>query len=216
MNETMRITAGIVGAGKRGGAFLESLLKSESVDIRYVVDKDFGAPAFSLAKKLQIATLLDVKEAIRKYPVQFIFEATGDEKVLQLLHRECPVGTHIINYQVSLFFFDLLDGMRENLNREIINELTSIKSTLTENSRIIQESSKEVDRVAVNITLLSINASIEASRAGDVGKGFAVVAQAVKDTADSARMLSRRIEDVNRDSVESVQKIDSTLKKLAR
>jgi methyl-accepting chemotaxis protein len=115
---------------------------------------------------------------------------------------------------VSLFFFDLLNGMRENMNREIVTELVGIKSTLIENSRIIQESSKEVDRVAVNITLLSINASIEASRAGDVGKGFAVVAQAVKETADNARLLSKRIDDVNRESVEAVQKIDTTLNKL--
>jgi hypothetical protein len=43
-----------------------------------------------------------------------------------------------------------------------------------------------------------------------------VVAQAVKETADSARMLSRRIEDVNKDSVEAAQKIETTLKKLAR
>jgi methyl-accepting chemotaxis protein len=212
----MRITAGIIGAGKRGCAFLESLLKSGSVDVRYVVDKDSQALAFGLAKKNQIAALLDIDQAIRKYPVQYVFEATGDETVLQLLQRQCPPGTHIISYQVSLFFFDLLDGMRENLNREIVNELISIKSTLTENSKIIRESSKEVDKVAVNITLLSINASIEASRAGDVGKGFAVVAQAVKETADSARMLSRRIEDVNKDSVEAAQKIETTLKKLAR
>ncbi len=216
MNETKGITAGIIGAGKRGCAFLESLLKSGSVNIHYIVDKDSRAQAFGLAKKNQIATLHDIDEALRRYPVQYIFEATGDESVLQRLQQKCPAGTHIINYQVSLFFFDLLDGMRENLNREIVTELIAIKSTLTDNSKIIQASSKEVDKVAVNITLLSINASIEASRAGDVGKGFAVVALAVKETADNARLLSKRIEDVNRDSVEAVQKIDTTLKKLTR
>ena len=214
MNEIKQITAGIIGAGKRGQAFLESLLKSGSVEIRYVVDRDSRALAFGLAKKNNIAALLDVDEALRKYPVQYIFEATGDEKVLQLLHQKCPSGTQLINFQVSLFFFDLLNGMRDNLNRHIVNELIDIKKTLTDNSKIIQESSKEVDKVAVNITLLSINASIEASRAGDVGKGFAVVAQAVKETADSARMLSKRIEDVNRDSVEAANKIESSLRQL--
>jgi methyl-accepting chemotaxis protein len=214
MDKAQGITAGIIGAGKRGCAFLESLLNSGSVDVQYVVDKDSRALAFSLAKKHGIATLLDIDDALRRYPVQNIFEATGDETVLKRLHEKCPPGTHIINYQVSLFFFDLLNGMRENMNREIVTELVGIKSTLIENSRIIQESSKEVDRVAVNITLLSINASIEASRAGDVGKGFAVVAQAVKETADNARLLSKRIDDVNRESVEAVQKIDTTLNKL--
>jgi hypothetical protein len=216
MEETKQITAGIIGAGKRGQAFLESLLKSGSVDIRYVADRDSSALAFSLAKQNHIAALLDIEETLRKHPVQYIFDATGDEEVLQLLHQKCPSSTHIISYQVSLFFFNLLDGMRENLNREIVTELIGIKRTLTDNSKIIQESSKEVDKVALNIALLSINASIEASRAGDVGKGFAVVAQAVKETADNARTLSQRIEDVNKDSVEAVQKIDATLKMLAR
>jgi hypothetical protein len=216
MEGTKQITAGIIGAGKRGQAFLESLLKSGSIDIRYMVDRDSSALAFGLAKRNHIAALLDIEEALRRHPVQYIFDATGDEKVLQLLHQKCASSTHVINYQVSLFFFDLLDGMRENLNREIVTELIGIKRTLTDNSKIIQESSKEVDKVALNIALLSINASIEASRAGDVGKGFAVVAQAVKETADNARTLSQRIEDVNKDSVGAVQKIDATLKKLAR
>jgi hypothetical protein len=98
-----------------------------------------------LAKEKHIAILLDVDEALRKHPVRYIFEATGDEKLLQLLNPKCPNGTQVINYQISLFFFDLLDKMRENLNREIVNELIGVKKTLTGNSRIIQESLKEVD-----------------------------------------------------------------------
>jgi hypothetical protein len=214
MEETKQITAGIIGAGRRGHAFLESLLKSGSVGVRYIVDKDPKALAFGLAKENHIATLLDIAETLNKHSVQYIFEATGDEAISQLLHQKCPHGTYVINHQVSLFFFDLLDKMRENLNREIVNELIGVKMTLTDNSKVIQESSKEMEKVALNITLLSINASIEASRAGDAGKGFAVVAQAVKETADNSRMLSRRIEDVNKDSVEAVNKIDSSLNKL--
>jgi methyl-accepting chemotaxis protein len=131
-----------------------------------------------------------------------------------MLQDKSSHGTQVINHKVSLFFFDLLDKMRKNLNSEIVNELIDIRKTLTDNSKIIQESSKEVDKVALNITLLSINASIEASRAGDVGKGFAVVAQAVKETAGNARMLFQRIEEVNKDSVNAALKIDSSLSKL--
>jgi methyl-accepting chemotaxis protein len=214
MEETNKITAGIVGAGKRGEAFLGSLIKSGLVDIRFIVDKDPQALALPLAQKNHVTALLDIDQALSQYHVQYIFEATGVEEVQQLLQDKSPHDTQVINYQISLFFFDLLDKMRENLNREIVNELIDIKNTLTGNSKIIQESSKEMDKVALNITLLSINASIEASRAGDAGKGFAVVAQAVKDTADSARMLSQRIEEVNKDSVEAAQKIDSSLTKL--
>jgi hypothetical protein len=214
MEETNKITAGIVGAGKRGEAFLGSLLKSGLVDIRFIVDKDPQALAFPFAKRNHIAALLDIDQALKQYHVQYIFEATGVEEIQQLLQHKSSNGTQVINHQVSLFFFDLLDKMRENLNSEIVRELIDIKKTLTDNSKIIQESSKEMDKVALNITLLSINASIEASRAGDAGKGFAVVAQAVKETADNARALAQRIEEVNKDSVNAAQKIDSSLNKL--
>jgi hypothetical protein len=214
MEETKKITAGIVGAGKRGVSFLGSLLKSGLVDIQFIVDKNPQALAFPFAKKNHIAVLLDIDQALKQNHVQYIFEATGVEEVQQLLQSKSSHGTQVINHQVSLFFFDLLDKMRENLNGEIISELIDIKKTLTGNSKIIQESSKEMDKVALNITLLSINASIEASRAGDAGKGFAVVAQAVKETADTARTLAQRIEEVNKDSVDAAQKIDSSLKKL--
>jgi hypothetical protein len=214
MEATKPITAGIIGAGKRGEAFLGSLLKSGLVDIRFIVDKNSNALALPFAKKNHVTALLDIDQALNQYHVHYIFEATGVEEVQQLLQNKCPHGTQVINHQISLFFFDLLDKMRENLNGDIVNELIDIKKTLTDNSKIIQESSKEMDKVSLNITLLSINASIEASRAGDAGKGFAVVAQAVKETADNARTLSRRIEDVNKDSVDAAQKIDSSLKKL--
>jgi hypothetical protein len=214
--EEIKITAGIVGAGKRGEAFLSSLLKSGVVDIRFIVDKDPQALAFPLAKKNHIAALLDLDQALKQYHVQYIFEATGVEEIQQLLQNKSSNGIQVINHQVSLFFFALLDKMRENLNREIVSELIDIKKTLTDNSKIIQESSKEMDKVALNVTLLSINASIEASRAGDAGKGFAVVALAVKETADNARTLAQRIEEVNKDSVNAAQKIDSSLNKLNR
>jgi hypothetical protein len=214
MEETKKITAGIIGAGKRGKAFLESLLKSGLVNIRFIVDKDPQALALPFARKNHVSALFDIDQALKQYHVQYIFEATGVEEVQQLLQNKSPHGTQVINYQVSLFFFDLLDKMRENLNCEIVNELIDIKKTLTDNSKIIRESSKEMGKVAFNISLLSINASIEASRVGDAGKGFAVVAQAVKETADNARALSQRIEEVNKDSVDAAKKIDSSLKKL--
>jgi hypothetical protein len=215
MEESKQITAGIIGAGRRGQALLEILLKSGSVSIQYIVDKDPKARAFSFARKNNIAALYDVDAAIKQYHVEHVFEMTGDEQVLQLLQKKCPRDTHIINHKISLFFFDLLDKTRAKLNHEIVGELLDVKKTLTNNSKIIRESSKEVDKVAINITLLSINAGIEASRAGDVGRGFAVVAQAVKETADNVRMLSQRIDDVNKDSVDAVQMIDSSLKKLS-
>jgi methyl-accepting chemotaxis protein len=56
-------------------------------------------------------------------------------------------------------------------------------------SRIVA-SNDDITRIARQVNILAINASIEAARAGDAGRGFAIVAEAVKDlshkTADAA------------------------------
>ena len=55
--------------------------------------------------------------------------------------------------------------------------------------------------IASQINLLSLNASIEAARAGDAGKGFAVVAQEVQklagQTDDSINVISEAIDRIN-------------------
>lgn len=64
---------------------------------------------------------------------------------------------------------------------EKINHISQITSVITE--------------ISNRINLLSLNASIEAARAGDTGRGFAVVAENVSKLADESRIAVTNVHD---------------------
>ena len=64
---------------------------------------------------------------------------------------------------------------------------------LTEQSQAIGEIIASVDELAQQSNLLAVNASIEASRAGEQGKGFGVVALEVKTLAEQSKQATKRV-----------------------
>ncbi len=71
-----------------------------------------------------------------------------------------------------------------------------------------------IDDISDRINLLSLNAAIEAARAGDYGKGFAVVADEIgklaQATSDNSKQISRQISKIISDIDEGTRIVNAT------
>jgi hypothetical protein len=75
---------------------------------------------------------------------------------------------------------------------ELVTE-ADIKDIIGSIERQIEDHRLVNARITSEITILSLNASIEAARAGDAGRGFAVVATEVKNLASQAAEASKEL-----------------------
>ena len=74
---------------------------------------------------------------------------------------------------------------------DAVSKLLSSMSQLEKSSEEVQRIIKVIDDMAFQTNILSLNAAVEAARAGDAGKGFAVVAEEVRNLAQRSAQAAR-------------------------
>ncbi len=102
-----------------------------------------------------------------------------------------------------------LDEKAGQTNR-IVQEVRDDIGELSKRSQKIAGIVKGISNVAEQTRLLSLNASIEAARAGALGRGFAVVAEEVHHLAEQTAVLVR---DITRIVKENEHKMEETVRK---
>ncbi len=103
---------------------------------------------------------------------------------------------------------------------------TEVTEAVIENIQSLEEKSHSIGKIIEVINeitsqtnLLSLNASIEASRAGEAGRGFAVVASEIRNLADQSQAFSNQIKAIveeiekkTKEVVKTAQKADNIVK----
>ena len=97
-------------------------------------------------------------------------------------------------------------------SEEIAEHVTTVADAIGKFNKI----SKEISTIASHINLISLNASIEAARAGVHGRAFSVVAEEIRGLANRSKMTVADADDVSKEANASVSMIDNQVGEIVR
>ncbi len=127
------------------------------------------------------------------------------------------ITAHIkANVESASFIRSYSDGVAEAAHEgEILaKETAKAMSEIDEEVNKINEAISVIDKITMQTNILSLNAAVEASSAGESGKGFAVVAQEVRNLASQTSIASKEIQSVVDIAKEKVQVGNEVLTKM--
>lgn len=118
-------------------------------------------------------------------------------------------GVAVVQKEMNAFngYTEIVKNVSEN-----IDESTQ---KILENVEEIQKFAQNIQSISSKTNMLSLNASIEASRSGEAGRGFAVVAEQMRSLANDTKDSSAKILSVIEEFATDIAKMKKELQKQA-
>ena len=91
------------------------------------------------------------------------------------------------------------------------NQINGLIATLNSVILKYQKISTDINSISSVINIVSLNAMVEAARAGDQGKTFAVVAEEIRNLADNSKNIVSASEEMSKESLGAVNSINDLI-----
>lgn len=201
---------------KRGRAFIEiSQVRAEEAGKLLESIRSMGAKLQSdfesSSAKIEAGT-----QGLQKESVAITHDAGLVSECCNIVHskmKETETQIEHMNTGVKQFEHALVEN-RNNVNAmnvqvdsvsEIISESGTVFRTMEEQMHEIAGIAKQINDISFKLTILSLNASVEAAHAGASGSGFEVLAAEMRELSETSAGFSNQVSDVVKELLECVE-----------
>lgn len=194
---------------KSDNVFEESNILKEITETVYQIMKELDQAAQNISESCNHQTEDSVQTSQNVVEMGEMIEHNNEE-----VSRINETSNEIMKLsEETMFYFDELNKMMEHV-REAIYFLSEQTSLTSESVIKISSATEIITSIASQTNLLSLNASIEAARAGDMGNGFAVVAAEIQklsqQSKDAAENIKEIVVDLNDHSSHAMNRMEET------
>ena len=187
---------------------LVSKINETSAKVSNAADQtQSSVSALSEASQRQADEIADVSEAVNEMAVSIDMVSSNAAESSSVAERSVDIAS-----KGAVVVQNTIDGM-DNIRGQIQETAKRIKR-LGESSQEIGDIVALINDIADQTNILSLNAAIQASMAGDAGKGFAVVADEVQRLAErsgaAAKQISALVKTIQSNTNEAVTSMEQT------
>jgi len=216
----------VVKAAAKGDLSSEMMIFSSSDSISQVADgvKTMLENLNSLVKQVQISGILVTSSATqisanaKEHQATVAEQAASTHQIMSTITEISATGKELLNTMAEVKHVventsdSATDGHNALVSMEkTMSQMQSATDTISSKLAVLSEKADNINtvvttinRVADQTNLLSLNAAIEAEKAGEYGRGFSVVATEIRRLADQTAVATWDIEQMVKEMLSAV------------